>query len=226
MKTRSIGTRARLVAAIAASVLVVGAGAAFAGSAIHARAAAGRGVIATAISNDLGISRQQLRADLAAGQTLAQIAAANGQSVSGLEQAILTGAQARLDQAVSSGLISSQTEQALLARVSARVGTLVNVTHPAAKLVVGIRLRVGVVRVAAQYLGLTPQQLRSEIRSGSTLAQVTAASGKTASGLEQAVQTAVTTRLDRAVAAGRLTSQREQSLLTKLQARLDAALAG
>ena len=226
MKTRSLRSRSRLVVVIAGLVLVVGAGAAVAGVAIHARTQAGRGAIASAISNDLGITRQQLRDDLAAGQTLAQIAAANGQSVSGLEQAILAAAQSRLDQAVTAGLLTTQREQAILAQLSDRVGTLVNVTHPAAKVKAALRLRVGVVRVAAQYLGLTPQQLRSEIRSGSTLAQVTAASGKTASGLEQAVQAAVTTRLDRAVAAGRLTSQGEQTLLSKLQARLDTALAG
>ena len=222
MKMTSIRTHPRLIVATAALMLVVGAGAAYAGT---TPAAGGRGAIANAIATDLGITRQQLRSDLAGGQTLAELATANGTSVNGLEQAILGAAQSRLDQAVAAGLLTSQNEQAVLSRVSARIGTLVNVTHPRARVAVARRLRLGVVRVSARYLGLTPKQLRSEVSSGQTLAQVTAASGKSASGLEQAVQTALKTRLDRAVTKGNLSTQQEQTLLGEVQTRLETALA-
>ena len=225
MKTSSIRKHPRLIVVTAALMLVLGAGAAYAGAGIQTRASAGRGAIAVAISTDLGITKQQLRSDLASGQTLAQIAAANGKSVNDVEQAILGAVQSRLDQAVAAGLLTSDKEQTVLARVTDRIATLVNLQHPAAHAARAIRLRLGVVRVTAQYLGLTPHQLRSDIRSGQTLTQVIAANGKTPSGLEQAVQTALTTRLDQAVAAGKLSSQREQTLLAKVQARLGTALA-
>jgi hypothetical protein len=225
MKMTSIRTHPRLIVATAGLMLVVGAGAAYAGVSAHARAGGGRGAIANAIATDLGITRQQLRSDLSGGQTLAQLAAANGTSVNGLEQTILGAAQSRLDQAVAAGLLTSQKEQAALSQVSARIGTLVNVEHPGAHVAVALRLRLKVVRVTARYLGLTPQQLRSEVSSGQTLAQVTTASGKTASGLEQAVQTALKTRLDQSVTKGKLSTRQEQTLLGDVQTRLETALA-
>jgi hypothetical protein len=42
-------------------------------------------------------------------------------------------------------------------------------------------------RSAAAYLGLTPQQLRAQLRDGKSLAQVAAARGKTVAGLENAI---------------------------------------
>ena len=73
----------------------------------------------------------------------------------------------------------------------------------------------------ASYLGLTPAQLREQLGSGKTLAQIAVAQGKTVAGLEDAIYTDVQAHLDRAVASGRLTSAQEQVILTQLKAHLD-----
>src|SRR5581483_7013287 len=186
---------------------VAGSGAAYAASA--RQAAAGRGAIVRAITSELGITRAQLHADLASGQTLAQVAAANNVSVTSLESAITTAVQHRLDKAVSAGLLSSTNEQALLSQLDARIGTIVNVEHPAAHVAFALRLRRAVARLSAQYLGITPKDLRADISSGQTLPQLASASNKSPSGLEQSVESAVKARLDAAVAAGRLSAQTE-----------------
>lgn len=223
MKT-SIHTPRRLVAVATVLVLAMGGVAAYAATASQTHATAARGVIVNAITTNLGITANQLRTDLAGGQTLAQIATADGKSVTGLEQAILAATQTRLDQAVAAGNLTTQNEQLILTRVSTRLGTLMNVKHPAAHLLIALRLRAGIVHVTTQYLSLTRQQLRSELRSGKTLAQVALENGKTASGLEQAISTAVQSRLDQAVAAGKLATQREQTMLSNLQTRLDTLI--
>ena len=74
---------------------------------------------------------------------------------------------------------------------------------------------------AARYLGVTPNALRADLRSGATLAQVAGQSGKTAAELEQAIESAASARLAKAVSAGLITAQREQTMLANLQARLD-----
>jgi hypothetical protein len=191
----------------------------------HARNAARQHPLAAAVAGALGVSPQELVTDLRNGQTLTQIATANGKPVSGLEQAIMTGAKARLDQAVAAGHLSGQAEQTILTRLSGRLDTLVTVEHPVAHALAGLRLRAAVARLVAGYLGLTPLELRSQLTAGKTLGQIASDQGKTASGLEQAVEAAVKTRLDQAVTAGKLSSANEQKLLTALQTRLDSLVA-
>jgi hypothetical protein len=210
----------RLVAATAALALVAVGGAVFAASSHSASKSGGRGPILRVVTAYLGVTRQQLRADLRSGETLAQIANAQGKSVSGLEQAIEAAVRSRLGQAVAAGKITSQREQLILSRLPARLDKLVGSSHPSALIRLAL-LRRGVIRVSAAYLGLTPQELRSQLGAGKTLAQVANEQGKTASGLEQAIETAVKARLDKAVALGRITSEREQLILSRLPARLD-----
>ncbi len=210
-----------LVAAVAALALVTVGGVAFAAGTSHsAKRSGGRGAIVSAVASYLGLSTEQLRADLTSGETLAQIATAQRRSVSGLEQTIESAMKARLDQAVAAGKITSQREQLILSRLPARLDNLVNRAHPSALIRRGF-LRRALIRVSAGYLSLTPQQLRSELRAGRTPAQVATAEGKTAAGLERAIETAVKARLDQAVAAGKITSQREQLVLARLSSRLD-----
>jgi len=202
--------------------VALGSGAAYATSASTTQVpASGARPIISAITGELGISAEQLRTDLGSGQTLAGLASASNLSLGGLEQAILAGAQTRLDQAVVAGRLTSQEEQAALSRLSSRLGTLLDASHPFARLGRGIRARFAVLGLSAGYLGLTPPQLRSELGSGKTLADLATGAGKTASGLVQAIVTAFQTRLDAAVAAGRSSAQREQTMLSTLQTRLD-----
>lgn len=79
----------------------------------------------------------------------------------------------------------------------------------------------GIVKVVSDYVGLSPKELREQLRSGKSLAQVATAQGKTVDGLKQAILTAAKTRLDKAVANGRLTAEREQKLLERLAVQVD-----
>jgi hypothetical protein len=74
--------------------------------------------------------------------------------------------------------------------------------------------------VVATYLGLTHDELRTELRSGKTLAQIATAHGKTADGLVQALYDVKKKTLDAAVSAGRLTQSDEDSLLAGLKQRI------
>jgi hypothetical protein len=79
-------------------------------------------------------------------------------------------------------------------------------------------------RAAASYLGLTDAQLFQQLSSGKSLAQIATSKGKTASGLEQAMTTAIKTRLDKLVANKMITAAQEQRLLTRLSARLSTVI--
>jgi AraC-like DNA-binding protein len=76
-------------------------------------------------------------------------------------------------------------------------------------------------RTAATYLGISPQTLGSDLRSGKTLAAIAKAKGKSVSGLEQAMLAAAKKQLDSAIKARRLTASQESKLLKALSTRID-----
>jgi hypothetical protein len=74
---------------------------------------------------------------------------------------------------------------------------------------------------AATYLGLTPDQLQTQLQSGKSLAQIAKAQNKTVAGLKQAMLDATKTQLAAAVKAGKLTQAQADSILAGLSSRLD-----
>jgi uncharacterized protein YidB (DUF937 family) len=80
--------------------------------------------------------------------------------------------------------------------------------------------------VAAKYLGITEEQLRAELGSGKTLAQIARAKGKSVDGLVDTLYDAAKKRLDQAVADGKLTKEREQEILGGLRDHITAMVNG
>ncbi len=82
----------------------------------------------------------------------------------------------------------------------------------------------GQLSAAAGYLGLSATTLRSDLRSGKSLAQIATARGKTAAGLQSAMTAAIKASLDKAVTAKSLTSTQELKLLARLGSLLSAEI--
>jgi len=79
---------------------------------------------------------------------------------------------------------------------------------------------VGGLDAAASYLGLTEAQLRSQLQSGKSLADVAKAQGKSVDGLVQAIVDAAKKKVDAAVSAGRLTQTQADSILSGLKSHV------
>jgi hypothetical protein len=148
-------------------------------------------------SSYLGVSALRLEADLRAGKTLAEIAAATpGKSEAGLIATLVTARKARLD--------------AVSAKLTRRVKAEVNRVPGE-----------GAGALARSYLGLTPTQLRGEVRAGKTLAQIAdATAGKSSAGLIAVIVKARQARLAAAVASGKLTRKQADARATRLQKRI------
>ena len=74
--------------------------------------------------------------------------------------------------------------------------------------------------------GLSPRQLRSELRAGQSLAQIADArgGGRSAAGLMDTLLAAARARLAVAVSAGRITKSRADVIRSRLPRRLSALL--
>ncbi len=121
----------------------------------------------------------------------------------------------RLNAAVAAGKLTQTQADRIKQRVQngATPWLLGRLGHRAGR---GARLS-----VAAQYLGLSRQQLVTQLRAGKSLAQIAPAQGKTVAGLNAAMLAAAKTRLDKAVSTGRITAAQEQQRLARLPAQLD-----
>jgi hypothetical protein len=177
-----------------------------------------------AIAAYLGLSEDELRAQLESGKTLAQIASAQGKSVSGLEDVIYADAKNHLDQAVAAGKLTADQEQTMLAGLKEHLDEIVNGSGPhiAVKGVGGGPFG----EAAAAYLGLSPAELRAQLESGKTLAQIAADQGKSVEGLKAAILAGAKKDLDAAAAAGKITAAQEQQMLDDLASHLDDLVNG
>ena len=154
-----------------------------------------------------------------------------GVTSSKLENALKQAALDRVDAELAAGQITQA--QANAAKAAINAGNL-PVGVPGLRPGAGPGFRIhgggfgfrGTVDAAATYLGLTDDQLRTQLMSGKSLADVAKAQNKSVDGLEQAIIAAVQSKLDQAVKNGRLTSDQESQILTKLKASVDDLVNG
>jgi hypothetical protein len=102
----------------------------------------GFGIGPDAAATYLGLSPAALRKRLAAGDSLADVAKAQGKSVSGLEQALVDAAKARLDKAVAAKQLTQSQADDILGALKDHVGDLVN-AKPGDRPQLRMRERVG-----------------------------------------------------------------------------------
>lgn len=177
----------------------------------------------------LGLSTTQLSSELASGKTLAQIAGAtSGKSAAGLTEALVAARRAKL---AAAGAKLPRRVAAEVNRAGGPGGARAAGSAPGAhrRRSAGERLGAlfasprGAGAIAAQYLGLSVAQLRSDVRAGKTLAQVADATpGKSSAGLIAALESARRARLAAAASAGRLPPAREAKRLARLHKRAEA----
>lgn len=79
---------------------------------------------------------------------------------------------------------------------------------------------------AAEYLGITEEALREQLRDGKTLAEAANSAGKSVEGLVDALVADAEEKLDAAQAAGRLTEAQKQERLQELRERVTAMVNG
>jgi DNA-binding CsgD family transcriptional regulator len=156
------------------------------------------------VAEYLGLSAAELKNELGSGKSLAEIATAHGKSVDGLKQAVLDAAKTDLDREVADGDLTAEQEQTILSQLRNGLDDFVNGKD-------GLRIKIeargagpdlalgGPFETAADYLGLSVDQLTEELRAGKSLAEIASAHGKSVSGLKQKLIDAATADIEKAV---------------------------
>jgi hypothetical protein len=112
----------------------------------------------------------------------------------------------------------SKTERGVL---GVRVGPDCNLPAPPGKPPLG-----DAIAAAADYVGLSVDQLAQQLKGGKSLADVATAQGKSVDGLEQALIDSARSDLDKSVAAGDMTAAQEQQVLDQLTSQVDGFVNG
>jgi predicted DNA-binding protein (UPF0251 family) len=158
----------------------------------------GFGLDFNAAATAIGITPQQLKQELP-GKSLAQVAQNHGKTAQDVINALTTSADQRIDQAVSSGRITSDQGNTRKTNVSQRINQLVNQVMPqggpgfrrgpGGPGGFGASVRGQFLQTAADAIGISVQQLQQEL-PGKSLAQVAQAHGKTGTDVANALKNA------------------------------------
>jgi len=170
-----------------------------------ALAAVAGGGAALAATHDWGSSRQAVVND---------VAGRLGVTPTALQDAFKAALKDQVEAAVTAGTLTRAQADAIEARIAS--GEMPMLGGPD-----GMHHHGQGLTSAATYLGLTEAQLRTQLESGKTLAEIAkATSGKTVDGLVKTMVDAEQTELAQAVTSGRLTAAQEQQILSQLTQRV------
>jgi cell division FtsZ-interacting protein ZapD len=127
------------------------------------------------VAEAIGISTDDLRAALRDGQTLAEVAGANGVDPQRVVDDLVDNGTARLEAAVAAGRIDQAAADQRKAGLPERAADLVNGelerdAHRDPR-------RSAAIRAAAEAIGIDADELRDALRDGQTIAQVAEANG-------------------------------------------------
>jgi len=150
-----------------------------------------------AVAEAVGVSTDELREALGGGQTIAEVAEANGTDPQDVIDALVAGGTERLDAAVADGRIDQATADERIETLPERAADLVNGDldrdlrrHPA---------RPVALRTIAETIGISTDDLRGALRDGQTIAQVAETNGTDPQDVIDALTTRATQRITKVV---------------------------
>ncbi len=164
---------------------------------------------------DLGISSDAVEVGREAGQTLAQIAEAEGVGRADLVDGLVVAAEERLAEAVANGTITEDEAAEKLAGIADKIDERVDAEPRERSGHGGERIQ-----GLADTLGLTVEELQAASAEGQTLAEIAAAQGISEADLVDSLVAGVTEKVDAAVESGRIDADDAAEKLAEIEERV------
>jgi prolyl-tRNA editing enzyme YbaK/EbsC (Cys-tRNA(Pro) deacylase) len=170
----------------------------------------------------LGMSEADLRAALQEGQSIAQVAEANGVDVQTVVDALVADATEHLAE-IEAALPERMTDLVNREGLPEHMGQGPGGRGPGGP---GRHARGEGLEAAADAIGVTPEELRTALRDGSTIAEVADANDVDAQAVIDAMVAEATSHIDEAVADGHLDADRAETMKANLVERITALVNG
>jgi lipoate-protein ligase A len=185
----------------------------------------GRGPKLDAVAEAIGITAEELRTELEAGKSIADIAKAKNVSVDVVIDALVADMKAHLAEEVASGEHTQEEADAKLAEFTTRVTEMVNTAGlPAPRGGMDGGKHGGrhgaSLDTAATAIGITAEELRTELQAGKSIADVATAKGVSIDKVVEALVAEVKAHLDEEVASGEHTQEEADAKLAEAKTRI------
>ncbi len=186
------------------------------------------------IAATIGITFDELRAQIAEGRTIAEIAEANGVSASTVAEALIAEMESHIADHLASGDITQEQADLRLGAADERVDDLLNGTLPAhgrfgEAFGEGRRGLGGPLAMSStlpDLLGIHATELKTQLQGGATVAEVAGANGVPVDDVINGLVEAATERLNTAVAEGNITQDHADEELAEMTERITAMVNG
>ena len=177
----------------------------------------------------LGVTEAELRTELEAGKSIAQVAEAKNVNLQVVIDALVADHKAHIAQHVTEGKLTQAQADEKLAEVETRVTDMVNKTGLPMKGGLGGKGgpggKMGHIKAASEevaaVLNLTMEELVAELRDGKSLAAIAEAQNVDISKVKEVLTSEFKAHLDEEVASGKHTQAEADEKLTKFTSRLD-----
>lgn len=186
---------------------------------------------AEVLEDALGLEASEIRDRLADGNSLADVAEAQGVSTDDLSAALVDAATERIDEAEADGKIDAERAAELRDGLDERVAELIERVPPedfgerrSPRTTRGLgALRAGS-DAASEVLGLTGEEIREGLNDGKSLADLAEEQGVSTDELAAAMVAEAVERLDEAVADGKIDDERAAEAAERLEEMVERAI--
>jgi hypothetical protein len=182
----------------------------------------GHGAALDTAAEVLGMTPEELRAELQAGKSLAEVAEEQGVDPQAICDAAHAQREETLQQAVADGRLTQEQADSILERMAEHEGDCLSAPGRPFGMRHGRSMGLGWgghgagLDTAAEVLGMTPEELRAELQAGKSLAEVADEQGVDPQAICDAAHAQREETLQQAVADGRLTREQADSILERM----------
>jgi uncharacterized protein YidB (DUF937 family) len=170
------------------------------------------------IADTLGISTEELQSELESGKTVAQLAEEKGVSVDAVVDAITAKIYESIDRAVAEGNLDAEKAEEIKSNAPDRVRERIESGRPEDRGQEGKHGPRGLGNheemqgIIADTLGLSTEELQSELESGKTVAQLAEEKGVSVDAVVDAITAKINESIDQAVADGNLDAEKAEEI--------------
>lgn len=175
----------------------------------------------------LGMDADALKMELNNGKSLAEIAQSKGVSKEDLTAKLLAIAQVRTDEAVKSGKLTAEKAVSIKENMKAKITAAIDKKHDGSRKgrdgFKGLPVQKYFSQAAA-LVGLQPQELKSELKSGKSLVEIAQAKGIPQEQLKAQVLETAQKEIASLVEQGKLTQEKADLIKKQMEQRIDNML--